>query len=494
MPRFNAPDGSVESVKTTNRAGGEAFTESPKLKLATILLTSFANDQFYRTGNEAITELQSAIKGVPAEFVARCALFARNEFGMRSITHVVAGEIAHNVKGAQWTRQFFGSVVRRPDDMTEIVAYYLNNYKKPLPNSLKDGLASAFNKFDSYTLAKYRGEGKSVSLVDLINLVRPKPTEHNREALAGLINGTLRSTETWEAKLTQSGQHAETEEGKLELQKEAWTELIAGKKLGHFAMLRNLRNILQQAPEMIEEACTQLTNPEVIKKSLVMPFRYYAAVKEIESSGLAKAQQVIDALNIALEISTDNVPDFSGKTLIVVDGSGSMTTGMTRGKYTVADIASLFASILFKRADCDLMLFDNDARYYSPQKFDSVLTLAQRIKSQMTGGGTNFRAIFPKVNKSYERVIILSDMQGWMGFNAPQKEFEAYKLRMNVKPKLFSWDLQGYGTLMFPEPAIFGLAGFSEKCFEIIALLEQDRQALVKRIEMVPLGATTPSP
>jgi hypothetical protein len=30
-------------------------------------------------------------------------------------------------------------------------------------------------------------------------------------------------------------------------------------------------------------------------------------------------------------------------------------------------------------------------------------------------GGTNFQDIFVKANKSYKRIVILSDMQGWIG-------------------------------------------------------------------------------
>ena len=45
MARFN--EQSV-GTKTTNRAGGRAFKQTPELEMVSILLTSFANDQFYR--------------------------------------------------------------------------------------------------------------------------------------------------------------------------------------------------------------------------------------------------------------------------------------------------------------------------------------------------------------------------------------------------------------------------------------------------------------
>jgi len=88
---------------------------------------------------------------------------------MRSITHVLAGELARVVSGKEWAKRFYSAVINRPDDMTEIISYLLAN-KQKLPNALKKGFANAFNSFDAYQLAKYRGETKNVKLVDVVIL------------------------------------------------------------------------------------------------------------------------------------------------------------------------------------------------------------------------------------------------------------------------------------------------------------------------------------
>ena len=41
----------VAEIVTTNYAGGEAFAQSAEMELASILLTSFAQDQFYRSSD-----------------------------------------------------------------------------------------------------------------------------------------------------------------------------------------------------------------------------------------------------------------------------------------------------------------------------------------------------------------------------------------------------------------------------------------------------------
>ena len=116
----------VRKPDTRNLAGGEAFTMSAKLELVTILLTSFLENKFYRGGNATAKRLKELIGQISdKEFVAKAAIYARREAGMRSVSHLVAGEIAKNVKGAEWTKRFFERVVYRTDDVLEILAYYM---------------------------------------------------------------------------------------------------------------------------------------------------------------------------------------------------------------------------------------------------------------------------------------------------------------------------------------------------------------------------------
>src|SRR4051812_16774778 len=112
----------TQPKKTINRAGGEAFLADPKLRLASLLLTSFADNQFYRSANATVAQLGELIDVIPDKrFVGQAAVFARTEYGMRTISHVAAGEIARRVKGEVWTKRFFDRIVHRPDDMTEIL-------------------------------------------------------------------------------------------------------------------------------------------------------------------------------------------------------------------------------------------------------------------------------------------------------------------------------------------------------------------------------------
>ena len=78
-------------------------------------------------------------------------------------------------------------------------------------------------------------------------------------------------------------------------------------------------------------------------------------------------------------------------------------------------------------------------------------------------------------------------MQGWMGYNTPSAEFAKYKSKFGANPYVYSWDLAGYGTLQFPENNVFALAGFSDKVFQIMSLLEQDKSALLNEVRSIEI-------
>ncbi len=396
MSRFTTKATSTKKVPDTkNFAGGEAYSQTLELELISILLTSFASDSFYRSSGDNFNRLNDLIQVCDKEFVARAIVYARREFGMRSITHVAAAELAKYISGLPWAKEFYNAIVYRPDDMSEIISYYQTYCAKPngaskrgkvtIPNAMKSGFAMALGKMSAYSLAKYKGEGKSLKLVDIVNMVHPFPTIDNGfvtvngmdyfnaiskterdklingevildesgiitmnadkqrkywnalaagnakevywkiSALSALVLNLLSPPETWEVELTRVGQLAKSQEDKDKLKSAIWTKLLKEKKLKYLALLRNLRNIIEQAPDMVHEACAQLTDRDTIKQSLIFPFQYATAFEQINLLNGSPARTVLMALNKAVDISCQNVPKFDGETLVVLDDSGSMT-------------------------------------------------------------------------------------------------------------------------------------------------------------------------
>ncbi len=468
MPRFNT---TAPSTLTINEAGGKAYKQSDELELVSILLTSFGGNEYYKSSNDTFKRLKELVNSCETEFVSKAIIYARTQFGMRTITHVAASELALKLSGKKYAKNFFDKVIYRVDDITEIISYHFSKGGK-LSGAMKKGFASAIGRFDEYSLAKYRGEGKGVRLVDVVNMVHPKQTEKNQGGIEKLIKGELKSFDTWEVDITAAG----SDEVK---KKAAWSKLVTENKLGYFALLRNLRNLLQYTPELTGEVVSQLTDEKSIAKSLVLPFRFITAFDEIQKMNASKeAREVLMALNKAVDISIKNVPIFDGDTLVVLDVSSSMS-----GKPST--IGALFASVLIKSNNADLILFATGAEYRNVNPMDSTITIANQFR--FSGGGTNFPSIFQVANKKYDRVIILSDMQGWIGRDTPVSTYNQYKQRTGANPFVYSFDLNSYGSMMFPENNVFCIAGFSEKVFDIMALLERDKKALINTINAIEL-------
>jgi 60 kDa SS-A/Ro ribonucleoprotein len=466
---------------TTNFANGSAFTQSPKGELVSIMLTAMLGDQFYRSGDATAARIKALVNASEDKtFAAKAAIYARTKAGMRSVSHLVAAELARGVKGALWTKRFYDRVVHRPDDVLEILACYVASYARPIPNALKKGLGAALARFDEYQLAKYRRGSAELKLVDAVNLLHPPHSEPLRK----LVRGELAPAETWETKLTQAGaasMEGASEEEIADLKSAAWEQLIVSRKLGYFALLRNLRNILVQAPQCVEAALAMLVNDRLIAKSLVLPFRYLTALEAVQTSQLPRAGEVLTALSEAVDKALANVPRFDGRTLVALDGSGSMS-----GRPLA--VGSLFAAVLAKaNAGATVMVFSNDAEFVALNRRDSTLTVAQQIAARAPNGGTNFHAIFQRAKCAYDRIVILSDMQGWIGNDAPTATFTAYKQRTASDPRVFSFDLAGYGTLQFPERNVYCLAGFSDKALQTMRFLEEDKSALFREIEAIEL-------
>lgn len=469
MSKFNE----TKKNDVRNLAGGKAYKESNEMQLASLLLTSFGDDKYYQKEKEVYNQLERLIAVCDKEFVAKAIIYARKQFGMRTITHIASSMLAKHIGGKEWGRRFFYKVINRVDDMTEIVACHLSR-KQKISNAMKKGFSTALGHFDDYQLAKYKGENKDVKLVDLVNLVHPKETYRNHGAIGRLINGELRSFDTWESELSAVGDDIETK-------KVVWRRLLDENKLGYFALLRNLRNIIKLNDETLKnKALNTLLNESAIKRSLVLPFRFSTAYDE-----MAKIDRdAMRAVSKACEIACSNVPKLEGKTLIALDVSGSMSS------CRVADIASLFTAVLLKSNDCDLITFADDAIYRIVNPDDSVMTIKNAIRYSC--GGTNFESVFRVANKKYNRVILLSDMQAWVPIfwyaKSPKVAYERYKREYNVPNcKFYSIDLAGYGTMQMPQQDVYCLAGFSEKIFDLMKHFECDKNALITAINNVDL-------
>lgn len=459
-------------TKTINKAGGFAYKMDVQSELVHAVLTTFLENKFYESGDERMQRIVDLVSKNKPQFVANLAVISRKEFNLRSVSTALIGELAKIHKGDSLIKETIIKATTRVDDLTELVAYV----GSPIPKQVKRGVRNALLKFSRYQLAKYKGEGNAVSLVDLFNMTHPKVQHANKEqkkAWKDLMTGKLKSFDTWESELSAS---------KPEERKKIWTNLIKEDKIGYMALLRNLNNLIKEGvtDKVIDEVAKKLTDPEAVKKSKQLPFRFLTAYDNVQGN-----RTLTSAISDAMDIAVNNAPEFTGSTLIAIDGSGSM------GGDPIKKAAIFAATLLKSHNKSDVIIYDDRVKILTVNDRMPVIELAKGIERQATGGGTNTSLVFQyamQQNKKYDRVIIISDNESWQdsgyGFysrgNGTQEAYNQY--RKIADPEVFAIDVQGYGTKDIQSPKVKHLAGWSDRLLDFIVEYEKGN-ALVKYVE-----------
>jgi hypothetical protein len=490
--------------RTLNKAGGEAFELKGKEKLVTGILTCFVNEPTYYgdTTPDVIDTARELIKTDP-EFVAKAACYARNVFHMRSISHVLAAEVAKGAKGNNVVRRMTRKVIERADDITNILSYHFKTWGKrkknaaapvtvsdnPVSRALRRGIADVFPRFDEYSLAKYKGADNDVKLRDALLLARPKPINDAQAVLwKKLIEGTLETPETRETILSEEGQSKET-----------WEKIIDG-KAGYMMLLRNLKNIIvnKVSDAHLDKVLGIIRDPAQVRKSKQLPFRFFSAYREVEAAGCTKGSKVLDAIEDALTVSFENLPKLSGTTAIIVDQSGSMDHPLSeKSKIQLRDVGNLLASAATKFCENAVTIpFGDTAKVISLSSRAGIFSNMEKMHNSNVGHSTHLIAAFDEIDKldeKVDRIMIFSDMQaygdgqsygwGYRGSNQTcQSWFESYKKKV-PDVWLHSFDLAGHSTTKVAGKGVNLISGWSEKVFDYVSQVEEGGSNLIKAIE-----------
>jgi hypothetical protein len=472
MSKFNR----VINKLVKNNEGHVAYEMTLADRLIVGVLTSFFGEaKFYGdNSSQILKDIREMCKIDPA-FVANLAIYARREMHLRSISHVLVSELAKSPLGKRYAREAIYQVVERVDDMSEILAYYINQFGKPIPNSMKKGMADKFVTFDEYSLAKYNSD-KEVKLKDIVWLVHPKAKDKEQsDMFKRLLEGNLKTPTTWQTKLSAEGNT-----------KESWEELIENNNLGYMALLRNLRNIIKSNPKNLDKVYKMLSNKERVIKSKQLPFRFYTAFNTLQRENLGSSK-LYNALEEAIKHSTNNIEKLKGKTFISADVSGSMTGPISaKSEVTSASIAVLLMSMANYICE-DALTSTFDTSFYLKPMASGNGIISNALSIPITGGGTDIRLPIKYLLEKriyVDRIILLSDNVINYGYKRTcQSLVEEYKKKVNPNVWVHAIDMQGYGTQQFCGDRVNIIAGWNEKILEFISTVEDGLGDLKSKIE-----------
>ncbi len=494
MSKFNTKN----TDKTTNQSGYPAYRMKEKNHLVTTVLTSmFGEPKYYGSTSNKLLQLSLRCAAADPEFLCKLACYARTVGNMRSVSHVLATVIAHEARA--YTRIAVRNIVLRPDDLTEIMACYLQLFGKPFPNALKREAAAVIQQFDEYQLAKYSGSKKSLKLRDVLRITHPKPRSKEQELLFHkILNNTLETPYTWETELSAKGNT-----------KEVWDQLIASGRVGYMALLRNLRNIVRCSADLTPVLQT-LSDPALIRKSRQLPFRYFSAYRTLTEEQLM-TPPIHRCLETALTLSIGNMETIPGRTLIAIDRSGSMEYPVSANSTVrCCDIGTLLGVMASRICeDATVCYFDCSTPYSSFKetrkgyriarygKFDSILAACN--KDFAFGGDTDLSLPMKYALKDdpsaairpFDRIIYFSDNECNSSFRGLYKTVqglaEEYRRLYNQKFWVHGVDLQGYGTQQFCGNRFNLIAGWGDTVLPFILLAEKGITTLTDTISAFPL-------
>lgn len=516
---------------TTTALGAPGWTRTPQGELFLMASGAFLDgkDHLHESGIDRDSRFARLIRTTAMDdpvWTADMLKWLRGDGNMRTASLVGAAEFTAEclLHGTPGSRRVINSVLRRPDEPAEMLAYWTSTYGRNVPKPVKRGIADAVQRlYHGKSLLKYDTASGAYRFGDVLNLVHATPhpdkpwqgdifqyaldRRHHpdtavpplssrvliaRKALMEMPVKERRAVVTGtngSVILAEAGMTWEALAGWLQgpLDAAVWEAMIPS--MGIMALIRNLRNFDQAgvADKIAQQIVSQLTDPEIIANSRQLPFRFLAAFRATKDAGsLRWAYPLEQALNHSLA----NVPSLGGRTLILVDRSPSMFPEYDHlidqlfpkqkmSDISRADQAALFGSALAVRAEKPTLVeFHKDSRVIDVKKGTSVLPLIEQFGKDY---GTDIPSAVRKHYNNHDRVIILTDEQtkpGYLPSNMRsgwgQVEHTSADALIPLDVPVYMWNFAGYTASAMPSGsnARFSLGGLTDQAFKLIPLLE----------------------
>lgn len=484
-------------ANTINEAGGLAYEFTPKHALAQFAATGTLNTTFYADAGEQLDKILGFCESVEPEFIAKTAVFARERGYMKDVPALLCAILS--VKDKELLERVFPRVIDNGKMLRNFVQIMRSGTvgRKSLGTAPKRLVRAWFETRKPEQIFK-QSVGQTPSFADILKMVHPRPKNEEYEALFGYLIGrdykiellpdAAKAYELFKVGLTDEVPDVPFQMlTSLPLETKHWKEIARNAGLTMTRM--NLNTFHRQGvladKEMVKLIANRLRDAEAIKRARVFPYQLLAAYRMTETNREIP-REITEALQDAMEIAIENVPEIAGRVYVLPDVSGSMSspvTGHRKGSTTAArciDIAALVsAAILRKNPTAEVLPFEHSVvskLRLNPR--DSVMTNANKLAS-IGGGGTNCSAPLVELNRrkaAGDLLIYVSDNESWIDTNRTwnsgtetMKQWNEFRTR-NPQARLVCIDIQPYSHTQAQERAdILNIGGFSDHVFEVVS-------------------------
>lgn len=392
-------------VRAFTGEGARAKRFTPEMELKRALMNCLLwEDQFYEDGVAIADRIKALVPKVAPERVAALAIEAREQMKLRHAPLLVVREMARHEKHRALVADTLERVIQRPDEMTELLAIYWADMlgpqqqrkRQPVSAQIKKGLARAVTKFDAYQLAKWDRDG-AVRIKDVLFLVHAKPKDTDQAKVwKQLVDGKLAPADTWEVSLSSGKDKRATFE-----------RLIANKKLGGLALLRNLR--LMQKAEVPRQIIADAI--DAMRTDRVLPYRFITAARY--------APDFEPELESAMLKSLKGLVRLPGRTRLLIDVSGSMGAALS-AQSEMSRLEAACGLAILAREVCDeveIFTFSDAVVKIPPRR---GFALRDAIVNSQPHSGTWLGKAVAEIDRKGDRLIVFTDEQSHDQVPAPK--------------------------------------------------------------------------
>lgn len=378
---------------THEGAPARIITDEQELRRS-VLACLLWEDTFYESGLDIADRIKDLCTKVDPRTIAFLAVEARNKQHLRHVPLLLTRELARRKDGAPYVAPTLYEVIRRADELGEFIALYWRKGKQPLSAQVKKGLARAIHKFDAYQLAKYANKPAAIKLKDVLALVHPKPKDEEEELLwEKVITSNLPAPDTWEVALSAGAD-----------KKATFERLLKEGKLGYLALLRNLRNMAESGVDLELARHALLAGA---RRSKALPFRFISAARH--------CMELEPTLDAAMQLALEERERLPGRTMLLVDVSGSMTGRLSgRSEITRMDAGAALCSLVAGIAESYRVFTFSDSLVEVPPR--KGMALIDAVIDSQPHGWTNMGGAVEAMNRihgkqPFDRLIVFTDEQ-----------------------------------------------------------------------------------
>ena len=330
MSRVNpSSKGHTESRLAGGYGNAAAQQSNIDLLRRAVLANLLWEDLAYQDGRAVTDEIDRLVPLCRPQDVFDLAVEARQKQKLRHTPLYLAVRMCRSEEHRKLVGKLLPQIITRADMLSDFLALYWKDGRCPLCNQAKVGLGEAFHNFDEYQFAKYDRDN-AVRLRDVMFFARPVPRdEKEAELFKKIAERALETPKTWEVMLSSGAD-----------KKEIWTELVAERRLGALAMLRNLSGMKNAGVDQK----VILQGLDSINGTMLLPLDYLKA-----ANANPEFKEYIEQ---AMSRSYEHLPVLPGNTLFIVDTSGSMDSPMSgQSSFSRKDAAAAMAMLAVNQCE-----------------------------------------------------------------------------------------------------------------------------------------------